>query len=96
MTEIKNLILENEAVNQMNLDLEAENKELKTELEFLRKQNRALKMRCSDYCLRNQKLEDEIADLKFTRNFLGVQMTPEDLAIEASENGYKPYNGDDF
>ena len=32
----------------------------------------------------------------FARSLLGKPMTDEDLAIEAAENGYKPYNGDDF
>ena len=82
MTEIKNLILENEA--------------LRAENEFLRKQNRALKLRCSKYCLENKKLETKVADMEFSRNFLGVPMTPEEVAIEAAENCYVPYNGDDF
>ena len=59
-------------------------------------ENEALKARCKELSEENLFLKSENADLKFTRNFLGVQMTPEDLAIEASENGYKPYNGDDF
>ena len=70
MTEIKNLILENEGLKahiqfleQSLLDLEADNK-------FLKRQNNALKIRCSDYCLKNQKLEDEIADMRFTRKYL--------------------------
>ena len=32
----------------------------------------------------------------FARSLLGKPMTDEDLAIEAAENGYKPYVGDDF
>ena len=56
MTDIKDVLIENEG-------LHAEN-------EFLRKQNRALKLRCSDYSLRISKLESEIADMKFTRKYL--------------------------
>ena len=32
----------------------------------------------------------------FARALLGKPMTPEEVAIEDAENGYKPYNGDDF
>ena len=83
---------------------------LKEENEFLEKQNRALKLRCGKYCLKVRHLEEEIADMKFTRKYLtseeagkafarellGKPMTPEELAIEAAENAYVPYNGDDF
>lgn len=103
MTRIKEILIEPEALRE-------ENHSLKVDNEFLQKQNTALKIRCSDYCLRNQKLEDEIADMKFTRNYLtseeagkafarellGKPMTREELAIEAAENSYTPYNGDDF
>ena len=71
-------------------------RDLEQENEFLEKQNKALKLRCSKYCLENRKLEQELTDLKFSRKFLGVPMTDEDLAIEAAENSYRPYNGDDF
>ena len=37
---------------------------------FLKRQNTALKMRCSKYCLENRKLQEEIADMKFTRKYL--------------------------
>ena len=83
---------------------------LRDENDFLRRQNAACKMRCSRYAIENQQLRDEIADLRFTHNYLtseeagkafarellGKPMTPEELAIEAAENAYVPYNGDDF
>ena len=50
--------------------LTEENQQLKVDNEFLRKQNRALKLRCSKYCLQNRKLEEEIKDMKFTRKYL--------------------------
>ena len=70
----------------------------------------ALKLRCSELSERNMELESEVADMKFTRNYLtseeagrafarellGKPMTREELAIEASENAYEPYSGDDF
>ena len=80
------------------------------DINFIKRQNEALKLRCSNYSLRIGELETEIADLKFTRKYLtseeagsafarellGKPMTHEDLAIESAENGYKPYTGDDF
>lgn len=83
---------------------------LKEENEFLQKQNKALKIRCSDYCLRVNKLECEIQDMKFThkmlnseeagrafaRELLGKPMTEEDLKIADAENNYIPYTAEDF
>jgi len=80
------------------------------EINFLKRQNEALKLRCSNYSLRIGELETEIADMKFTRKYLtseeagkafarellGKPMTEEELAIEAAENAYIPYVGDDF
>lgn len=87
-----------------------ENEGLKAHNEFLQRQNTALKLRCKEYCLKNRELEEEIKDMRFTRKYLtseeagkafarellGKPMTDEELAIEAAENGYVPYNGDDF
>ena len=50
--------------------LREENQSLKIDNDFLQRQNKACKLRCSDYCLQIQKLEDEIADLRFTKGFL--------------------------
>ena len=90
--------------------LREENHELKVDNDFLQRQNNALKMRCSSYCLQVRDLESEIADMKFTRNYLtgeeagkafarellGKPMTREDLAIEAAEDRYVPYTAEDF
>lgn len=83
---------------------------LRDENYFLKRQNNALKMRCSKYSLEITELHSEIQDMKFTqkmlnseeagrafaRELLGKPMTREDLAIEAAENAHVPYNGDDF
>jgi len=86
--------------------LTEENQSLKIDNDFLRKQTAACKMRCSKYCLENQKLRDEIADMKFTqkmlnseeagrafaRELLGKPMTEADLAEETFiANGEKHY-----
>lgn len=69
-----------------------------------------IKARCRELSLENHDLSMEIKDMKFTRKYLtseeagkafarellGNPMTPEELAIEAAENSYKPYVGDDF
>ena len=117
MTEIKNILLENEALKEQIEFLSKEHKRLLTEhrditdeLTWYKRQNSALKMRCSDYCLKVKNLESEIKDLRFTHNYLtseeagrafarellGKPMTHEELAIEAAENSYSPYSGDDF
>ena len=90
--------------------LREENQQLKVDNDFLQKQNAACKLRCGKYALQVRELESEIADMKFThkmlnseeagrafaRELLGKPMTPEELAIEAAENAYEPYTGDDF
>lgn len=45
------------------------------------------------YCNEKQ-LED--AGHAFARSLLGHRMTDKELAIEATENGYKPYTAEDF
>lgn len=50
--------------------LREENESLKLDNDFLQRQNNALKMRCSKYCLQVRDLESEIADMKFTRKYL--------------------------
>ena len=113
-TGLCNRIAELEEKNEF---LQAENKRLLTEhrdltdaLNWQKRQNAALKFRCSDYSKTINELEAEIADMRFTKNFLtseeagkmfarellGKPMSDEELAIEAAENGYKPYVGDDF
>ena len=90
--------------------LREENQSLKIDNDFLQRQNAACKLRCSKYALQVRELESEIADLKFTHNYLtseeagkafarellGKPMTREELAIEAAENRYDFYTGDDF
>lgn len=79
-----------------NISLREENKELQAQIDFLQRQNKALKLRCSSYSLRISDLETEIADMKFTRKYLtseeagkafarellGKPMTEADLAEE--------------
>lgn len=89
MGNIKNILIENEG-------LKAENEKLRDELTYFKARNFSLVKHCQKLASRNQKLECKVADLEFSRNFLGVTMTDEEVAIEAAENGYKPYNGDDF
>ena len=72
---------------------------------FLKRQNTALKMRCSKYCLENHELHKKIADMEFTSRLLGKPMTESDIAEEQFiENGEAYYEktwnlaceGDDF
>ena len=90
--------------------LREENQSLRLDNDFLQRQNAACKLRCGKLAIQVRELESEIADMKFThkmlnseeagrafaRELLGKPMTREDLAIEAAENAYMPYNGDDF
>ena len=76
-------------------DLLQENEELHAQIEFLQKQNGALRFRCATYSRKNMELEAEIRDMKFTRDYLTSEdagkafaqdllgnMTPGDIAEE--------------
>jgi hypothetical protein len=84
---------------------------LRDENYFLKRQNNALKIRCSDYSLRIGELETEIADMKFThkmlnseeagkafaRELLGKPMTEEEFIAEGEAHYNKfAFIGDDF
>jgi len=55
---------------------------LRDENDFLQRQNNALKMRCSNYCLQVRDLESEIEDMKFTRKYLTSEEAGRQLARE--------------
>ena len=55
---------------------------LKEENYFLKRQNNALKLRCSKYCLEIRDLESEIADMRFTRKYLTSEEAGRQLARE--------------
>ena len=55
---------------------------LREENYFLKKQNNALKLRCSKYCLQVRDLESEIEDMKFTHKYLTSEEAGRQLARE--------------
>lgn len=63
-------------------DIQLENEELKSRNEFLERQNKALKMRCSKYCLEITKLTSEIQDLRFTHEYLTSEEAGRQFAKE--------------
>ena len=76
-------------------DVIQKNEELHAQIEFLQKQNSALRFRCATYSRKNMELEAEIRDMKFTRDYLTSEdagkafaqdllgnMTPGDIAEE--------------
>ena len=50
--------------------LRGENQALKVDNDFLKRQNRACKLRCSKYAIKIREMESELADLKFTHKYL--------------------------
>jgi chromosome segregation ATPase len=76
-TDLCNRIAELEEKNEF---LQSENKRLLTEhrdltdaVNWEKRQNAALKFRCSSYRKTINELESEIADMKFTNNFLSSE-----------------------
>ena len=67
-----------EEMDRLNKEIE----QLKADNSFLRRQNNALKMRCSNYCLQVRDLESEIQDMRFTRKYLTSEEAGRQLARE--------------
>lgn len=63
MTDNRKLLEELQTLKNENCSLKADN-------DFLQRQNNALKMRCSKYCLEIKDLTSELQDLRFTHNYL--------------------------
>lgn len=66
---VKDTLIEIQELEETNSNLRKENDNLILEVEFLKRQNNALKMRCSNYSLRIGKLKTEIADMKLSRKY---------------------------
>jgi len=102
-TSVKDVIQKNEELQaQVNFlqtkydKLLHSHRDYRDENSFLKRQNQALKFRCSDYSKKISDLESEIADMKFTRDYLtsedagkafarellGKPMTESDIAEE--------------
>ena len=75
MSNIKNIIIENEG-------LKAENSKLKDELTYFKARNYTLIKQCQKLANRNQKLECEIADLRFTHKYLTSEEAGREFARE--------------
>ena len=63
-------------------DIQLENEELKARNDFLERQNKALKMRCSKYSLEITKLTSEIQDLRVTHKYLTSEEAGRQFAKE--------------
>lgn len=74
-------------------DIQLENEELKARNDFLERQNKALKMRCSKYRLEITKLTSEIQDMKFTHKMLNSEEAGRAFARELLG---KPMTEDEF
>ena len=62
--------------------LENENQSLRIDNDFLQRQNRSLKLRCSKASIQVRELESEIADLRFTHNYLTSEEAGRQFARE--------------
>lgn len=78
--EIQNLKID-EVLNELYY-LREENQQLKVDNDFLQRQNAACKLRCSKFAIQVRELESEIADLRFTHNYLTSEEAGRQFARE--------------
>lgn len=112
MTDIKDVLIENES-------LKARNEFLERCVRGLKLHNHEITKECNQLCERNMQLSQELQTIKqmsmfefgntycsdesleadgraFARSLLGHRMTDEEVAIEAAEDRYVPYTAEDF
>ena len=65
------------------------------DIDFLQRQNAALKQSCREQSQRLLELESEVADLKFVRKCFGP-MTTTNSDVRLQENGVNTTLGDDY
>ena len=70
-----------EVLNELHY-LREENQSLKIDNDFLQRQNAACKLRCGKLAIQVRELESEIADMKFTHNYLTSEEAGRQLARE--------------
>ena len=75
--------------------LRHENQSLNVDIDFLQRQNAALKQSCREQSQRLLELESEVADLKFVRKCFGP-MTTTNSDVRLQENGVNTTLGDDY
>ena len=83
MTEIKNLILENESLNQAKLDLEVENKELKARNEFLERCVKGLKLNINQVTTERNEALDKLHKIQQMSMFEFGNTYCSDASLEA-------------
>ena len=96
MENIQNRTLKIDEVLEELYFLRHENQSLNVDLDFLQRQNAALKQSCREQSQRLLELESEVADLKFVRKCFGP-MTTTNSDVRLQENGVNTTSlGDDY
>lgn len=96
MENIQNRTLKIDEVLEELYFLRHENESLKVDIDFLQRQNAALKQSCREQSQRLLELESEVADLKFVRKCFGP-MTTTNSDVRLQENGVNTTSlGDDY
>ena len=94
MENIQNRTLKIDEVLEELYFLRHENQSLNVDIDFLQRQNAALKQSCREQSQRLLELESEVADLKFVRKCFGP-MTTTNSDVRLQENGVNTTSGDD-
>jgi len=98
-----------ELLNELE-GLREQNSKLADELLYFKSRSFSMVKRCKALASENRELKSEIADLRFTHNYLtseeagkafarellGKPMTREELVISEAENSHVPYTAEDF
>ena len=98
MENIQNRTLKIDEVLEELYFLRHENQSLNVDIDFLQRQNAALKKTCREQSYRLMQLETEVADMKFAQKTLLLPMTETgDSNVRLTvENGVNTTLGDDY
>ena len=97
MENIQNRTLKIDEVLEELYFLRHENQSLNVDIDFLQRQNAALKQSCREQSQRLLELESEVADLKFVRKCFGPMTDSKPAEVRLMENGVNTTSlGDDY
>ena len=82
LNELRGFIESSKTLSKRNRELLSEHRDLRDETIFQKRQISALKFRCSNYAVENEKMRNELDDLRFTHKYLTSEEAGRQFAKE--------------